>query len=386
MPGLLAPSAAGSTSPLAAAASAEEPLAGGTACRLLFGTTEVAARACACSTATRWNPGRDGARRSCTSPKPSPCRLASRSSCASIRPPTTVAGGRILDPASSRRRRHDPRVLGRPRRAWRRGAGRCARASASGRWVRPARPCANLARARRHGAGPGAAAACRSSGAREIGDRFVGAAGLRRLCAPPRWRRSRSTTATIRWSTASPVERLTRRWRSPSRWSPRSCATWSASRGTVASGRRPLAPRRFRSGPQRERGRPPAGGSCSAGPASTPPDEAEAVGRDVRRREALTYLVGAGTVIRAVDRVQRRAVLFHRDGGGRGARTRLRDLPRSDRTPEAGLPRPRGRRGAGISRKFSIPLLEHLDATGFTRRAGDRRVIVELEPGAAQKP
>ncbi|WP_375455894.1 SelB C-terminal domain-containing protein [uncultured Methylobacterium sp.] len=30
----------------------------------------------------------------------------------------------------------------------------------------------------------------------------------------------------------------------------------------------------------------------------------------------------------------------------------------------------------GILRTFPIPLLEHRDATGFTRRAGDRRVIV----------
>ena len=29
----------------------------------------------------------------------------------------------------------------------------------------------------------------------------------------------------------------------------------------------------------------------------------------------------------------------------------------------------------GISRKFSVPLLEHLDAIQFTRRVGDRRVL-----------
>jgi len=29
----------------------------------------------------------------------------------------------------------------------------------------------------------------------------------------------------------------------------------------------------------------------------------------------------------------------------------------------------------GISRKYSIPLLEHLDAIRFTRRLDDRRVI-----------
>jgi len=30
----------------------------------------------------------------------------------------------------------------------------------------------------------------------------------------------------------------------------------------------------------------------------------------------------------------------------------------------------------GISRKFSIPLLEHFDAVRFTRRVGDRRVLI----------
>ncbi|MBE7199193.1 MAG: SelB C-terminal domain-containing protein, partial [Parafilimonas terrae] len=110
-----------------------------------------------------------------------------------------------------------------------------------------------------------------------------------------------------------------------------------------------------------------------------PPDESEAVGRDVRRREALTYLVGAGTVIRAVDRVQRRAVLFHRDAVA-SARTRLTEAFPNAATPETGFLAREAGATLGISRKFSIPLLEHLDATGFTRRAGDRRIIVALEP------
>ena len=120
-------------------------------------------------------------------------------------------------------------------------------------------------------------------------------------------------------------------------------------------------------------------GEASGGRITVPtPDEAEAVGRDVRRREALTYLVGAGTVIRAVDRVQRRAVLFHKEALA-SARTRLSEAFPNARTPEAGFLAREAGATLGISRKFSIPLLEHLDATGFTRRAGDRRVIVGLE-------
>ena len=35
----------------------------------------------------------------------------------------------------------------------------------------------------------------------------------------------------------------------------------------------------------------------------------------------------------------------------------------------------------GLTRKWAIPLLEHLDATGVTRRAGDDRLVVR--PAAA---
>ncbi len=106
------------------------------------------------------------------------------------------------------------------------------------------------------------------------------------------------------------------------------------------------------------------------------------MGRDVRRREALTYLVGAGTVIRAIDRVQRRAVLFHREAVA-SARTRLVEAFPNAATAETGFLAREAGATLGISRKFSIPLLEHLDATGFTRRAGDRRVIVGLDPDGA---
>ncbi|HEX3210588.1 MAG TPA: SelB C-terminal domain-containing protein, partial [Geminicoccaceae bacterium] len=38
-------------------------------------------------------------------------------------------------------------------------------------------------------------------------------------------------------------------------------------------------------------------------------------------------------------------------------------------------------RALGISRKHSIPLLEHLDSVHFTRRVGDRRVLARGAPG-----
>lgn len=86
-------------------------------------------------------------------------------------------------------------------------------------------------------------------------------------------------------------------------------------------------------------------------------------------------------MIRAIDRVQRRAVLFHRDAVS-VARTRLAEAFPNATTPETGFLAREAGAALGISRKYSIPLLEHLDAAGFSRRAGDRRVIVTLEEAA----
>lgn len=102
----------------------------------------------------------------------------------------------------------------------------------------------------------------------------------------------------------------------------------------------------------------------------TPPDLAEVAGSDRRRAEALRFLLQRGVLVRTLDAVQKRTILFHREAV-EVAKRRLAD----------GLARPEGftagEAGAllGISRKYGIPLLEHLDAVRFTRRAGDRRVI-----------
>ncbi|MEO8715665.1 MAG: selenocysteine-specific translation elongation factor [Acetobacteraceae bacterium] len=91
---------------------------------------------------------------------------------------------------------------------------------------------------------------------------------------------------------------------------------------------------------------------------------------DVATRRALDRLVREGVLVRAPDRVQKREILFHREAI-EDARRRLRPLLTSDPgvlVGDAG--------GAlGISRKYSVPLLEHLDAIQFTRRIGDRRRV-----------
>jgi selenocysteine-specific elongation factor len=42
------------------------------------------------------------------------------------------------------------------------------------------------------------------------------------------------------------------------------------------------------------------------------------------------------------------------------------------------------REALGTSRKYALPLLEHFDARGITRREGDVRVARESDPGGPQ--
>jgi selenocysteine-specific elongation factor len=99
----------------------------------------------------------------------------------------------------------------------------------------------------------------------------------------------------------------------------------------------------------------------------TPPDLLTET--DPQSRHILAALVRAGALIRTHDPGQKRDILFHPDA----VREVQRQLSLS--LPEEGmLVRDIGTL-LGISRKFSIPLLEHLDSLQFTRRMGDRRVL-----------
>jgi selenocysteine-specific elongation factor len=99
----------------------------------------------------------------------------------------------------------------------------------------------------------------------------------------------------------------------------------------------------------------------------TPPNPSALV-TDLDSKRAVDRLLRAGVVVRCVDRAKEREVLFHRDAI-KDAQHRLGPL----------LDRPGGllvtEIGAvlGISRKYSMPLLDHLDAIRFTRRINDRR-------------
>ena len=372
-PGLLAPSAWLDVAITAAAGA--DALAGGSACRLLFGTTEVEARLRlldrdalepGASTQAQLHLGEPVA---VPAREPFVLRLDS--------PSVTVAGGRILDPASRRRRRHDPRVMA-DLAALAAGHAGEAITVRLGQLGAAGAPLIELARIA--GIAPERARQILSeAGARAIGDRYIGAAAFAAL-------RSGTLAALAHHHRDNPMdhgialERLARALALPE------TVTGAVLRDLAAAGAVAQAGalwRRAEFDPARnesEAARRLEQVFRRAG--LSPPDEAEAIGRDVRRREALTYLVGAGTVIRAVDRVQRRAVLFHREAVAT-AKTRLVEAFPEAGTPEMGFLAREAGATLGISRKFSIPLLEHLDATGFTRRAGDRRVIVALEPARA---
>ncbi|WP_370693800.1 selenocysteine-specific translation elongation factor [Methylobacterium sp. NEAU K] len=370
VPGLLAPSDWLDVA-ITAAASADAALAGGTACRLLFGTTEVGARLRLLDR-DALEPGASAQAQlhlaePVTVPAREPFVLRLDS------PASTVAGGHVIDPGSRRRRRHDDRVLAdlaalATGQAVEAVAIRLAQAGAAG--------AALPELARLSGTGTARVRQMLSaSGAHEIGDRFIGAPAFAAL-------RTGTLAALSQHHRDNPmehgvaIERVARMLALPETVTVAVLRDLAATGAAVQVGtlwrHADFDPARNES----EAARRLEQMFRRAG--LNPPDETEAVGRDLRRREALTYLVGAGTVIRAVDRVQRRAVLFHREAVA-SARTRLSEAFPNAATPETGFLAREAGATLGISRKFSIPLLEHLDAVGFTRRAGDRRVIVALE-------
>lgn len=103
------------------------------------------------------------------------------------------------------------------------------------------------------------------------------------------------------------------------------------------------------------------------------PPDAHEIAPDPASRRQLDRLVREGTVIRAVDHVQKREILFHRDAVEAAQRLLAPLLAQAPGllVKEAGA-------ALGVSRKYSVPLLEHLDAVRFTRRVADRRVLAGM--------
>ncbi len=356
---------------LTAVASAETPLEGGTACRLLIGTTEVPARLRlldrdglepGASTVAQLRTDEDIA---VPAREPFVLRLDS--------PSITVAGGKILDPLARRRKRHDARVQaelavtasGRPKETL---ATRLARDGAAGASLSDLARLVGIAPERvRRG--------LLELGAREIGDRFLGApafAALREslLAALAVHHRDHAIEHGL------PLDRLARAVTASEAVVTAALRDLVATRDAVQAG--PLFRRADFDPARHETEHVRSLEAAFRKGALSPPDEVEVVGRDIRRREALTYLLASGTLIRALDRVQKRTILFHRDAIAAGKAQLTKSFPGAT-SAEGGFLAKEAGAALGISRKFSIPLLEHLDAVRFTRRVGDRRIFVDGE-------
>jgi selenocysteine-specific elongation factor len=100
----------------------------------------------------------------------------------------------------------------------------------------------------------------------------------------------------------------------------------------------------------------------------TPPDPA-AITTNPQSKRAVERLLREGVVVRALDRAKGREILFHQDAI-EDAQRRL--APLLERAP--GLLVTEVGAALGISRKYSMPLLDHLDTIRFTRRVKERRV------------
>src|SRR3984893_3392648 len=88
-------------------------------------------------------------------------------------------------------------------------------------------------------------------------------------------------------------------------------------------------------------------------------------------KRAVDRLLRAGTIVRAVDRAKDREILFHKDAIEAAQRLLaplLEDSP--------GLRVNEITAALGISRKYCMPLLDHLDTIRFTRRVNDRRTLM----------
>ena len=100
-----------------------------------------------------------------------------------------------------------------------------------------------------------------------------------------------------------------------------------------------------------------------------PPDLDAILKRDRRRNSLYHFLVEAGVLIPATERTTNKTVVFHRDAVAQ-AEVRLQTALADG----AGQTVSQLNAALGTTRKFSIPLLEHLDSLGVTKRAGDLRL------------
>ncbi|MBW8783341.1 MAG: selenocysteine-specific translation elongation factor [Novosphingobium sp.] len=279
-------------------------------------------------------------------------------------PPQTVAGGRVLEPVTRRLRRHSPAVLARLARLRDLAPGEMlaaeiAQAGAAGTTLVELARLAALTPARVGSLVQGAPVEVTRSGL------VVGKAALEAVIA-------RIPRLLAREAEGLPLDAL--RGALP-RVGPtvldEALARLLARRAIVKRGSRFAIPR-----PVEDRARADGETAIAARIAETlrsgglaPPTPAQIV-TDPAARRAVDQLLRAGTLVRAVDRAKAKEILFHRDAIAE-AQSRLAPLLDGD---GPGLLVTEIAAALGISRKYAMPLLDHLDTTRFTRRVGDRRV------------
>jgi selenocysteine-specific elongation factor len=100
----------------------------------------------------------------------------------------------------------------------------------------------------------------------------------------------------------------------------------------------------------------------------TPPLPAEIINSPQSKR-AIERLLRDGVIVRAVDRAKGKELFFHRDAIEQAQQVLAPLL-----TNAPGLLVTDIAAALGISRKFCMPLLDHLDTVKFTRRIDDRRM------------
>ena len=327
---------------------------------LLFGTDEVEARLRLLDCDELPPGGTALAQLRCAAPVSVPAR--ERFILRRISPPLTVAGGRVIDPAASRLRRFAPRTL--------------ARLAA----LADANPAEIVAA---EAAAAGAAGMALPRLAQLAGVAEARAAVLLPTL-PAVLGRSRVAVMEGEWErvlAAIPGALAGRDAETPDRlaallpWAGRAVLDDAASelvrRGAlvrIGGGVRLHAPSRDRARADEEAASASRMADTLRRAGLSPPDIGVVV-PDPRARRLADRLIREGVVVRAVDKVQKRELLFHQEAIEL-AKQRLRPL-----LGGAGLATGEAGKALGISRKYCVPLLEHLDAIRFTRRIADRRVL-----------
>jgi selenocysteine-specific elongation factor len=103
----------------------------------------------------------------------------------------------------------------------------------------------------------------------------------------------------------------------------------------------------------------------------TPPDMEEVLRKDARRADLFHLFLDRGSLIALKSDQSDKKIVFHRDAVSEACRKIKMAYP-----PPAEFSVSEARVLLGSTRKYIVPLLEHLDAAGHTRRRGDKRMVV----------